>query len=171
MEYEYDIEESLSPGQKVDPETAPLKTCVKCNHALNTYNHGVGICFSCQEKGRTSDDSDKAAHTNTEAKIEIGYPTNVLSVVCGEYGVPLAVLRDSWGSRTAIEARHVVSWILGRHGRLSKQEIARTIHARNGTGTGTNYACKRVEQRMEKDPVFAERVQHILENCGPPPDE
>lgn len=162
-----DTEEALYADSEAETWVPP-QNCRICKHRLNTRNHRIGMCFVCQKKYGYANDGYNDDHDEEED--DDLYPENVLFAVCTEYGISRAVLHDSWGHRNAIEARQVAAWILNYHSKLLKQDIARIIHTGNNVGSGTNYACKRIEQQMEKDPSLAARIRKILETCGLPPE-
>jgi len=162
-----DEAEPLYREREEVPDIGLVKTCVSCRYTLNTYNHAIGLCFVCQEKGRIDTVIDTLSDSgDDEETIGTGYPENVMLAVCEEYGISLAVLCDSWGTRVAIGARHAAIWILYHYGKWSRQEISKMIHAGNRTGTGVNYALKRIEQQMQKDPALVERINKISVRCG-----
>ena len=91
-------------------------------------------------------------------------PEAIIDYICKFYNIDEQIIRGQQRQRDAVNGRQIAMYLIRRMTNLSLVDIGKEFGGRDHTTV--LHSLEKVEQRMKKDPTFAETVKEITTNIN-----
>ena len=91
-------------------------------------------------------------------------PEAIIDYICKFYNIDEQIIRGQQRQRDAVNGRQIAMYLIRRMTNLSLVDIGKEFGGRDHTTV--LHSLEKVEQRMKKDPAFAETVKEITTNIN-----
>ena len=117
------------------------------------------------EKDVDTENVNRAIHDMLRKENEyIPSVDTIISEICKVYRIDEKVIRGQQRDRDAVRSRQVAMYLIRRMSNYSYKDIGKEFGDRDHTTV--MHSIEQVEQRMAKDPAFAETVKAITTNIN-----